>query len=171
MRFRITAMLTACLVAIGFGSFLTAAPSFAQAGGDQFCFSTSYCINAWNGGPYIDVYGPNVANNVFSLVQNGNYWDLQFTNTASGSYGECIGDYGNSSTNARAALDSDDCAAGQIAWGANFTTPTAGCPPGEFALRNVHWGGYLGPSTSGLGNGDAFYLNNADEFCYNETFF
>ena len=72
---------------------------------------------------------------------------------------------------ARAALDSDDCAAGQIAWGANFTLTTAGCPSGEFAFRNVHWGGYLGPSTAGLGNGDAFYLNNADEFCYNEIDF
>jgi hypothetical protein len=64
-----------------------------------------------------------------------------------------------------------DCADGQIPWGANFTTDSTNCPAGEFGLHNNHWGGWLAPSPTSLGNGDPFYLNVNDEFCYSETFF
>jgi hypothetical protein len=172
MRFKNIAILATSLLTIGFGSLLAAGPSFAQGGGDQFCTGTNYCINAWNGGPLINVYAPGVNNNAFTMIQNSSgYWNLQFTNTNSNNYGECIGDMNDSSTNARAALDPQDCASNDIAWGANFTIVTRNCPSGEFALHNNHWNGYLAPSTPGLGNGDSFYLNNADEFCYSETFF
>jgi hypothetical protein len=60
MRPRTIAILTACLLSIGFGSFLTTNPASAQAGGDQFCYAGSYCLNAWNGGPEINVYTPGV---------------------------------------------------------------------------------------------------------------
>jgi hypothetical protein len=171
MRPRTIAILTACLLSIGFGSFLTTNPASAQAGGDQFCYAGSYCLNAWNGGPEINVYTPGVNNDSFTTIQNSaGYWNFQFTNIEGSSYGDCIGDYGNSSTDARAGLDSD-CANGDIPWGANFTAVTQNCPGGEEAYHNVHWGGWLAPSTTGLEDGDPFYLNNADEFCYSETFF
>ncbi len=167
MRSRIIAMVAACLLAIGFGSFLTANPAFA-ADRTQYCYGP-YCLNAWNGGPEVNVYSPGVNNNSFDAFfsEGTGYWNIQFL--GGGRYNEdCIGDLGNNSHDARAGLYSD-CAAGNVAWGANFTAETQNCSSGDIAFHDNHWGGWLAPA--GLGDGDAFYLNNPDEYCFTGSSF
>jgi hypothetical protein len=169
MRLRTITVLAASLLTISFGSFLTATPSFGQTDPDEVCTATSFCVNAWNGGPYVNVYTPGASNDTFYLMENGSgYWNLQYIDFL-GTYW-CVGDFGNSSTDARAGLVMGDCTGGgAIPWGGNFTRVTTNCPSNEFALKDNHWGGWLAPSTPGLGNGDPFYLNNTSEFCYTYT--
>jgi len=75
---------------------------------------------------------------------------------------ECIGDYGNSETDARAGLYGF-CNSGQIAWGANFNLIY--CGNNTWAFENVHWPkGYLTPNSNV--DGSPFYLNSATRTCY-----
>jgi hypothetical protein len=152
----------ACLLAVGFGSFLSASP--AHAADPQLCFGSA-CLNAWGGGPYVNVYtgSRSVANDQFTVVSTGRYVGLQFLG-GGGFNLDCIGDLNDSSTDARAGLYSDCAEAGGVAWGANFTESTASCGANEIAFKNVHWGGWLGPA--GLANGDAFYLNKPTAYCF-----
>ena len=166
MRSRIITLLAACLLAIGFGSFLTANPAYAA--GDKFCFGGA-CLNAWNGGPYVNVYTGQgyVANDTFAVVTTAQgYKGLYFF--GGGTFNdECIADYNNNSGDARAGLYGDCFDVGGVAWGANFTIVTANCGAGTEAFKNVHWGGYLAPA--GNSNGDAFYLNSPSEHCFSFT--
>jgi hypothetical protein len=157
VRSRITILLAACLLAVGFGSFLMANPASAQ-GTPQLCYLESFCLNAWNGGPYVNVYSPNVSNDAFQYIYIGfNTWVIQYE--GSGRYsGDCIGDYNNDKYDARAGLYSN-CTTGNVAWGAKFTVDSLDCPSNEVAFHNNHWGGYLAPA--GFNNGDAFYLNSS----------
>lgn len=38
---------------------------------DQLCYD-GFCLNAWNGGPYVNEYTPGVVNNNFDVVPQGN---------------------------------------------------------------------------------------------------
>lgn len=161
MRSRIITLLAACLLATGFGSFLTA--NSASASTTEMCWG-AICLNAWNGGPLVKVFSGGAANNYFEPYQNPNngYYEILFLNQTP--YGhDCVGDYNNNANDAKAALYSD-CTAGRIAWGANFTEDTSNCGAGTMAFRNVHWGGWLGPA--GLNNGDQFYLNKPSRYCF-----
>jgi hypothetical protein len=167
MRSRIITLLAACLLATGFGSFLTA-NSASAATRYQICFGGS-CLNAWNGGPLVKVYSSGAANNFFETYHNPNngYYEILFLNMTP--YGhDCVGDYNNNPNDAKAGLYSD-CTAGSIAWGANFTEDTSHCGAGEIAFRNVHWGGWLAPA--GLSNGSQFYLNNSSAHCFSVSTF
>jgi hypothetical protein len=156
-------ILGAVILALGFG-FAGGGTAYAQSGsGDQFCDGTS-CLNAWNGGPYVNAYTQGViANNYFSIYYASGWLGIQFTGNSNSPYDyECISDYGNSSTDARAGLNGD-CAAGSIAWGAKFTAYS--CDSGQgTAFKNQHWNGWLAPSHSG--NGAPFYLNSSTEACF-----
>jgi hypothetical protein len=127
----------------------------------QYC-TDGYCLNAWNGGPYVNTYTSGVANNDFLAFLNSDtgYENIEYT--GNGTYSdECVSDYGNSSGDARAGLDGY-CQADQIAWGANFQLES--CGNGEDAFYNVHWGGWLGPAS--LGDDAGFYLNKPTEYCF-----
>jgi hypothetical protein len=156
----------AVLLALGLGTVLMANPASAgnhtRAGNStQYCYG-SQCLNAWGGGPAVNTYTPNVANNDFRAINDSdNMVALQFQGN-----GGCIGDYGNSSTNARAGL-SGNCAGGPVPWGGNLDAFTC---PGGVEFYDVHWNGWLGPATS-PGNGVAFYLNKPTPYCFAFTAF
>lgn len=140
-----------------------AAPAHASSVfGFQFCYG-SQCLNAWDGGPAVDTFprtGTN--NNLFegAITSTRNY-GIQFQGTGGSSH-DCIGDWNNSSTNARAGLYSN-CVTTQPAWGANFTE--VNCANGGIAFKNIHWNGYLGPQQT-TGTGVAFYLNKPTPYCF-----
>ena len=132
---------------------------------DSYCTLSNICMNAWNGGPYIEVYNnPNVANDNFDV----NNFSIFFGSTT-GKYAlACIGDAGNSPTDARAALDpgnGEECP-NAAPWGGVFLESVCSLPNGTdgVSFYDYHWKGYLAPA--GDGNGDAFYLNNPNTFCF-----
>ena len=140
-----------------------AAPAYASSR-TQYCAGTQ-CLNAWNGGPAVNTFTPNVSNNDFQAINDSdNQTALQFQGSGS-FFGACIGDYGNSSTDARAGLD-DNCAGGVVPWGGNLQASTC---PGGIEFKDLHWNGYLGPATTG--NGVAFYLNKPTPYCFALTSF
>jgi hypothetical protein len=108
----------------------------------------------------------NVVNNDFEAFQNtSGYENIVFTGGPSNYTGQCVSDYGNSSSDARAGLDGQ-CQSGQIAWGANFQLKACTMANGDegWAFKNVHWGGWLTPNSNS--DGSPFYLNSATETCY-----
>jgi hypothetical protein len=158
MKARIRVILGALILAIGFG-IGSGEAAHAQTIQAQYCYD-NYCLNAWGGGPYVNAYTSGVNNNNFLAFANSDgYETIAFD--GGGTYNDqCVSDYGNSSTDARAGLDGV-CADGQIAWGANFTV--SGCGNSTYAFKNVHWGGWL---EAGSQDGDAFYLNTSTKHCY-----
>lgn len=142
-----------------------AAPAYASGSREQFC-DGSQCVNAWGGGPDVNTYTPGASNNFFYeiITYTGNY-GLQYAGSGANS-GDCVGDWGNSSTDARAGLYSN-CGDTQPAWGANLRE--VGCSNGGEAFYDIHWKGYLGPKTTG--NGVAFYLNKPTPYCFQITLF
>jgi hypothetical protein len=146
------------------GLAIPAAAAHAQ-GSEQFCIeSADWCLDAWNGGPQVNVYNSNGgANTVFSEIGNSNpaYVNMEFT--GNGVDGGCIGDLGNNSSVARAGLVGG-CGTSGIGWGGNFGVQFCAANTGvEF--YDVHWGGWLGPQNSN-GNGTAFYLNKPNPYCF-----
>src|SRR5271168_1280463 len=131
MKARILVLLGALTLAIGLatGSGEAAHAQTSLA----LCYFTDYCLNAWNGGPEVNVYGPAVQNDLFSQVTDSD-GDTAFSFVGD-DYNDpydydCISDYGNSSTDARAGLDGN-CVEGQVAWGANFTWQSCTMANGE----------------------------------------
>lgn len=162
MKARILVILGALSLAIGLGIGSGEAAHAASAA-HQYCVSGAYCLNAWNGGPAVNVYSTGVQNNDFYAFYNSGtgYYNIAFI--GGGTYdGDCVSDYGNSSSDARAGLDGN-CQLGSIAWGANFMEDD-NCGAGAVGFQNVHWGGWLAPA--GNADGDAFYLNNGSEHCF-----
>ena len=151
----------------------TAAPAHADVWTGQFAYDTSpwSLINAWGGGPWVNVYKggtPTSTNDNFSFFQQSPtvYYSLKFIGGGAWN-GRCIGDANNDPGDARASLDA--CGTGGIGegWGVNFTTGTSGCPSGWRWFRNVHWPGYLGPA-DGAVNGSHFYLNKPTKWCFDQ---
>ena len=163
MKARILVVCGVLVSAIGFGS---GGAAYAQSGYNQYCDSGGYCLNGWGGGPYVNAYTMNVVNNDFEAFQNSSgYENIVFTGGPSNYTGQCVSDYGNSSSDARAGLDGQ-CQSGQIAWGANFQLKACTMANGDegWAFKNVHWGGWLTPTSNS--DGSPFYLNSATETCY-----
>jgi hypothetical protein len=129
---------------------------------EQFCIEAAdWCLDAWNGGPAVNVYSSNGgANTLFSDITNSNpsYANFEFEGN-----GECIGDYGNSPSDARAGLVGG-CGTSGIGWGGNFGTQFCANNTG-IEMYNVHNQGWLGPQNSN-GNGTAFYLNKPNPYCF-----
>lgn len=146
----------------------TGIPEASAASGQQFCYySGGYaCLNAWGGGPWVDVYtSPNTQNNDFTIIggSTGSNWQIEDTGGNAWS-GSCVGDAYNESGQADTSLD--PCGTG---WGTNFTiaygTGDNGCPDGTVMFYNNHWGAYLGPP-NGYANGSHFYLNVPEVICF-----
>jgi hypothetical protein len=101
-----------------------------------------------------------VNNDFEAFKASSGYENIMYTGP--GDTLQCVSDYGNSSTDARAGLDGD-CMSGQIAWGANFDLKS--CDNGSgWEFKNVHWGGWLTPNSDS--DGSPFCLNSAAETCY-----
>jgi hypothetical protein len=156
---RLISVAVAALLALGLG--LTASPAHAQYAPYYYSYGGAY-INAWNGGPLIKVYDGVTNNDGWQPIINTYDGDYQFVFEGGGKYqGWCIGDYGNSPSNASAGLVGG-CGTNGPGWGSLFHEMD--CGDNYVAFYNIHWGGYLDPS--GTGNGDQFYLNNSFEDCY-----
>jgi hypothetical protein len=147
------------------GLALPAAAAHAQSG-LQFCDTgPGDALNAWSGGPQINVYGCNyVDNNFFTVIQNAsnsNYWNIE--DTGGGFYdGYCIGDLGNSPSVTRAGLVGG-CGGQTIGWGGNFGDRLCDNNNG-LEFYNVHHNGWLVPN--GNNAGDQFDLNGAEPVCF-----
>jgi hypothetical protein len=138
------------------------------ASGEQWCTQGSLCLNGWNGGPEVNVESKNAGNNDFILLTNGNYVNITFA-AGDGQYKlDCVGDFGNLSTDARAGLVGG-CGGSGVGWGGNFTPISCSNSYGTgYEFKNAHWtNGYLAPSNSA--NGSAFYLNTGTPYCYIES--
>jgi len=166
MKRRILVVLGASILAISLG-FGGREVAYAQSG-TAFCGYTNECMNAWGGGPNINVNNGVTANDYFAVSQSGNDYNIYFTGSSSSPYAlDCIGDAGNSPTDARAALSQGN---GQICptapWGGVFTERLCLLPNATagVAFYDTHWKGYLGPASGG--NGAAFYLNSTNPICF-----
>jgi hypothetical protein len=163
MKARVFSILGALTLAAGIAAG-TGQAAYAQGTQLQYCDSANYCLNAWNEGPYINLYAKNHVNNDFYAFPNGNYANIEYTGPGPDA-GDCIGDYGNGQYDARAALD--PCA--PIPWGGNFRVDI--CDNGSFSgysFYNIHWKGYLTPNSSNT-NGSPFYLNSLTPTCYQSS--
>ncbi len=162
MKARILVILGSLALAIGFG---IGSGEAAHAQGTEVCYNAS-CLNAWNGGPDVNVYTSGVQNDQFGVITDAaGYTGIIFT--GGGAHNDqCVSDLGNSSTTARAGLDGNCEQSGGIAWGANFTEQGCTLPGGGsgLAFKNVHWNGYLAPASQT--DGAAFYLNNSTPHCF-----
>jgi len=152
--------LAATIVGTGLAFVTTSGTAYAT----QWCAATgTACLNAWGGGPEVNVYSPGAAKNNFNLIPNGVYYNLQFA--GSGTYhGWCVGDYGDNSTDARAGMVGG-CGTSNIGWGGNYyADPCTGVNggAGEY-FNNYHWAAFLGPYA---GVGTAFYLNKPSGWCF-----
>jgi hypothetical protein len=159
--YRRLAVLTAPLLAV----LAFAIPAAHAGSGDQYCYGNA-CLTALQGGPFVGVQlGSGLANNDFTLVYEpgtGNYY-LKFTGNSSWA-GHCVGDAYNLSTRADTSLDTCPGSNGGGGWGTNLETTSAGCPSGQIAFYDIHWGGWLSPAYN-YGNGSPFYLNGP-KTCY-----
>lgn len=140
-----------------------AAPAETYVGGPwQWSPSNDgYYMNDWGGGytGYDNMYHGATLNNNIQEISLQNDLNAQLE---SSQYGGCIGDYGNSSSDARAGFD--DCSSTDVPWGADVVVESsASCPNGWVALYDKHWGGYVSGGTT---NGAAVYLNSASIACW-----
>lgn len=161
--YRINTLAGAILLTLGM-VLATGLPeaSASTATSYPLCYSNN-CLNAWNGGPWVNDYtGGNpaaVGNNYFNdLCITGHPCPIQFTGGGAWN-GYCIGDAYNDPGHADASLD--PCGSG---WGTNFNEISCGGGIGvEF--YNLHWKGYLGPP-DGAVNGSHWYLNKPTPYCF-----
>lgn len=140
----------------------------------QWCWDSTglggwVCLNAWNGGPQVNVStNAHTRNNDFTIIQNSaGYSELEFV--GGGNYsGYCIGDFNNLSGQASAGLvpcGNDGVSA--AGWGTSLQLRLNGCDVGKVAFNDVHWKGFIGPP-NGWSNGSHFYLNKPGYFCFTQ---
>lgn len=131
------------------------------ASADTWCNyngGTDYCMQT-NGGHVYACQDSN-PNNGGNCAAFADEFELQaagggFAQLLSDGSGGCIGDYGNSSSNASAGLDSCP-ASGNAGWGTKFTYNSCSNGLGAgFYFVNYHWNGWMGPQS---------YTNNANEY-------
>jgi len=194
MRRRIIGAIAGIILALGAVSGLGLPATVAQATSYQICDISLACLNAWNGGPYVNTYGPNTRNDNFHIqpiagrcragsdytTANCPYSgvpggllivQIQYLNNP----GDCLGDFNGLSGSARASAF-DACNNPNTGSGGSYGTvffeyvPSAGCPPGHFQLYSFHWqnGGLNYP---GAGNDQPWYLNTTTPDCVQQGTF
>jgi hypothetical protein len=149
--------LAATIAATGIAFVTTSGAAYAT----QFCAASGQsCLNAWGGGPAVNVESPGASDNTFQLQNFGGiYYQIQYINV--GQYSSyCVGDYGNSQSSARAGLVSG--CQNPTDWGVNYDTDTCNNGNGDY-FNNIHWTDWLGPQS---GVGSAFYLNKPSGWCF-----
>jgi hypothetical protein len=162
-------MTFACLSALGPGGIGTIIST-------QYCGPNfgSDCLNAWGGGPYVNVYTGGDENSdtnqhfmvINEVDQNGNQTgtaEIMFAGNSSWN-GQCIGDASNNSGLADVSLDACATPSQTAGWGTQFTWGTSGCPSGTVWFHDNHWNGYLGPPANPV-NGSHWYLNKPNKVC------
>lgn len=167
IRTKIAVFATAIILPLGTLIAFGGGQALAAGYTAQLCVnngSTNACLNAWYGGPAVDVFTGMGAepNDEFYVgtLSNGNSY-LEFT--GGGPYnGQCVGDFNNNSGYADTGLVQCPTNSNSGGWGTNFKIQS--CSSGEgTAFYNNHWGGYLVPG--GFSNADAFYLNHSGQYC------
>jgi hypothetical protein len=170
--YRIGAMAFAILLPIG-AVLATGTTEASAATPYQYCDQLDgpiACLNAWGGGPYVNVEednNPAIQNNRFQVLPEANgYYQIQFV--GGGTYNNyCIGDAGNVPGNADTGLVPCNTHTG-AGWGTLFRDRSNLCG-GSPAYYNSHWGGYIGP-VGGYVNGSHFYLNKPNLVCFTEFY-
>jgi hypothetical protein len=159
--YRISALAGAILLPIC-AALATGIPEASAATGDEFCLITpvqTECLNAWGGGPYVNVEtNPNIViqSNLFKIsYEQDNLVELQFVGGGPWS-GECIGDAKNLPGNANASLNPCGTNGANAGWGTQFSLFSMGTQGDAF--YDSHWSGFLGPLNNPV-NGSPFYLN------------
>ena len=173
MRIRNKLAIAAATTALlGPAVVMTAGPAFADIGSNWCIGNSDDCINAWGGGPLVNVYtGGPVTNGLFAPVtdSHGQFGYLLFGHFGVTYSSKCIGDNNNDPNNARAALIACPGANGGSTsgdgWGTHLTEDHTNCATGYVGYYDTHWRGWLGP-VAGYGNGSAFYLNKQSPYCY-----
>ncbi len=141
--------------------------SHAAAGyGNQLCttyHNTLTCLNAWNGGPWVDVYSHlGTGNNDFSIGAANGYWHIADTGNGNISWiGKCIGSAYNDPNGDEASLDPCPYSGYSGGWGTNFIRYNCS---GGYEFKDVHSGKYLFPN--GWANGANFDLYGSSAFCF-----
>jgi hypothetical protein len=181
--YRISALAGAILLPIS-AALAIGVPEASAASTQEFCYYDAgghpACLNAWGGGPYVNVETSDntaIQNNHFQLRDESNgYVELEFVGGGAWS-GRCVGDASNDPSNASTSLD----ACGSITngsgagWGTQFQiaygTGSNGCPDNTIFFYNNHWtsvtgkAAWLGPP-NGYVNGSNFYLNKPGQICF-----
>jgi hypothetical protein len=163
------------------GSAALAATAHAT-GLDNWCNNTSgqECLDAWFGGPLIKTYpyGPPNQNNTFYVVQEGQGpcggyqtspncpWSgapggLPIVNLESAADGGFIGDYQNSSSDARSGT------VGFSGWGWNWIEDKGACGPNSALFISIHWSNswYNAHGLQLASSTGAQVYNNSTELC------
>lgn len=186
MRGRIIGTVAVIILTLGTVLGLGPATVANAQSGYEIC-GTFVCLNAWNGGPYVDTYSPGVTNDNFELqpidgrCQTGS--DLTTANCPYSGVpggllivqieylndpGNCLGDFNGLSTDARAGAF-DACNSTSSGTGGSYGTvffeynavvdDQATCPPGSFQLYSFHWQD-AGLNYTEPENGSPWYLNS-----------
>jgi hypothetical protein len=155
IRARLAAILTALLLPLGFAFVATAGPASARVFYDQCAppggGNGGTCLNFWNGGYLLATY-QGVAYNNDIQIQNIGGGEFQLVD---GVGGGCIGDAGNSRTDARAEGGELCPSTGSAGWGTIFEVGGY-CGNGYVRYYNVHWVAWIGFAD---GNDNPVYLN------------
>lgn len=168
--YRIGALLGAILLPIGV--VLATGTEASALSGSQYCAVNTnggeLCLNAWNGGPFVNVETTNdsrIQNNRFQIrIENNGNVELQFVGGGAWN-GQCIGDAYNKSGRADTSLDpcGDITNGNNSGWGTQLQEQTWGpggpCLTNQVAFFDWHWKGYLGPKSASAPNGSPWYLN------------
>jgi hypothetical protein len=196
MRKRIIGTVAGAILALGTVLGLGPATAANAQSGYQICDISFTCLNAWNGGPYVNTYSPAVSNDNFELqpiydrCETGS--DLTTPNCpysgVPGGFlivqieylndpGNCLGDFNGLSTDARAGAF-DTCNNPSSGYGGSYGTVffeynavvdgQATCPPGHFQLYSFHWQ-YAGLNYPGAGNDEPWYLNTYPLDCLEQS--
>jgi hypothetical protein len=187
MRKRITRTVAGVILVLGTVFGLEIPATVAHASGHAaICDSLFECLNAWNGGPYVNTYGPSAYNDHFLIqpiagrCKSGSDYttpncpfsgvpgnlliiQIEYYNNP----GNCLGDLNGDPGNARASAF-DACNDPNTGFGGSYGTvfyelpPTGreptGCFAGWYDFESFHWQGG-GLYYSGSGNDRPYYLN------------
>src|ERR1700683_1121464 len=153
-------LIPSSVIALPLSFMAFAAPAALAATYDQFCES-GQCINQWGGGPNVMTSGTGHINNACQMILDTSRCNdgrsssncpvsgvpiglqivyLEDVNPSSPYIGECLGDYGNSSTDTNAGVN-NPCDPGG-GWGTVFLYApgtNGNCTGSAFNLFNVHW--------------------------------
>jgi hypothetical protein len=162
LRIRTRIAVIASVIVLTAGSLLAFGSGHALAvTGGQYCGGDA-CINAWGGGPWVNVETSMGAapNDEFYIghLNNGNTY-VEFVGGGQWS-GWCVGDAHNDPHNIFTSLEQCPTNSNSGGWGTNFKEVDS---EDGFALKNIHWEGYMVP---GGGNGSNFVLNGNTPYYY-----
>jgi len=141
--------------------------SHAAAGyGHTFCGGNGAgCLNAWNGGPWVNSYGnAHVGNDDFYSVSLSNGASTYIMDSGVNVWGgKCIGDAYNQSGNPLASLDSCPGSSQGAGWGTIFKVVRGQyCTGNTVGFLNRRWNDFLAPADGvGFVNGMHFTLKGS----------